>query len=107
MNFLFSLILLISFSVPAFASVVMTTTEGTATTTSTMVLDVSQTRRYLLIQNKGDEDLYVKTQTAHGAGEEGVVIIAKGNWEPIEAPIDRVYLKASTGTLDYTIVTGK
>ncbi len=108
MKFLVSIILIVLSVSFAYANqAVMTMTEGTATTTSTLAISTNVNRRYLLIQNKGSHSIYVKIQSAHEVGEEGVVIVAGGNWEPTVVPVDSIFLQSASATSDFTIVQGR
>lgn len=80
-------------------------TELTATTTSTKYLENNSLRNYLLIVNKGSVTIYVKFGSA-STGTDGVPIVAGGNYEPFEAPIDSVYIKSSSGSQPVLIFEG-
>lgn len=78
---------------------------GTATSTSTKVLNTDALREYLIIQNTGSNSIAVKFGSAQTAGE-GVVIAAGGNYEPFDCPTNSVYLEALSGTSTYIIQYG-
>ena len=79
--------------------------EYSAGTTSALALAENQSRKYLLIQNKGSQDVYLKFVGA-SSSTEGVKIIAGGNYEPILVPINAIYLKSASGTQTVTIIEG-
>lgn len=105
MRFLFMIVLLFSFRVFAAPTAVdiKTQTVVTATTTSTVALAENKERRYLLIQNNGAVTVYVKFGAAH-SGTEGVWIIAGGNYEPFQAPLESIYVKSASSTAAVTII---
>jgi hypothetical protein len=74
----------------------------TATTTSTMVLSANTYRRYLIVQNRGDASVLIKFDSAH-TGDEGLEIIATGNYELPTPPYNSVWVKAVTDTQDLVI----
>ncbi len=96
-------ILLVSFFL--FGFTVNNQATGSATTASTKVLNPLATRDYLLVINSGSSAIFAKLASAHVA-DEGVEIPAGGNWEPFNVPVDAVYLKSATGSVDYSIVEG-
>jgi hypothetical protein len=102
-KFLVLFILLISFNSMA---TVVSRTEGTATGTSAQAIAADSERKYFLIQNKGSETIYLKFDSAH-SGTEGIVIPAGGNYEPVKAPLNSVWLKSSTGSQSYVIFHGR
>lgn len=104
MKKLFITLLLFSFAAHAVTNLKDHVTFS-ATTTSGQALSLNQYRNYLLIQNRGTADIYVKANSAH-AGSEGILIVAGGSWEPLEAPIGAIFIKASTGTQSTAIVEG-
>ena len=79
--------------------------ESTATTVSTLFAASNNTRNYLLVQNKGTGIIYVKAGSVH-SGTEGVLIPAGGNWEPIQAPLDSIWIKAAAGVQAISIIQG-
>lgn len=76
-----------------------------ATVTSTLRLAANKNRKYLIIINNGSQTVYVKMGSAHTTTE-GIPIVAGGNWEPIQTPIDSVYLKSASGTQSVSINEG-
>lgn len=79
--------------------------SGNATTTSAKVLNADLERKYLLIQNRGVDSIYLKIESAH-SGTEGIVISAGGNYES-EMPIyNEIWLKSASGSQPYEILTG-
>lgn len=78
---------------------------GTATTTSTKVLDAKQDRAYLLILNMGVGDIVVKPAAVQSANE-GLTVFGGGAWEPQNVPRDAIYLKTLSGTEPYYIIEG-
>lgn len=88
------------------SSVISTMTEGTATTTSTLAKATNVNRKYLMIQNRGVEDIYIKTASVHTGGQVGIIIVGGGSWEPVDAPMESIYIKSASSTSDYTIIEG-
>lgn len=79
---------------------------GTATTVSVKVLDPNSNRKYFLFQNIGAASASVKFGSAH-SGSEGVWVPSGGSYEPLDPPIDSVYIKTAVGGSAYTILEGK
>lgn len=78
----------------------------TASTTSSKALDAQKYRKYLLIQNQGSVDIYVKFRGA-STSSEGIIISAGGNYEPERPPKEAVYIESASGTPTVWIVEGK
>lgn len=97
-------LLLLSFNVLSMSANYITS-EVTATTTSTKVLDKDEGRCAFFIQNKGSQDVWVKMVSAH-SGSEGVLIVPGGNWSPESAPRDAVYVKSSASTSAIVVADG-
>jgi hypothetical protein len=76
-----------------------------ATTTSGVALAANTQRNYLMMQNKGSSDVYIKGGSVH-SGTEGITLSAGSSWEPEEAPVGSIYIKASTGTQSISIIEG-
>lgn len=87
------------------ANVIQRQDEVSITNTSTQILDINLKRSYLLIQNKGSANVYIKFNTAH-SGIEGVKIIPGGNWESEIPPTSLAFAKAESGTNLLTIIEG-
>lgn len=79
--------------------------DVTATTVSTSVAAAEPSRGYLLIQNKGAVNVYLKFGSAH-SGTEGILIVPGGNWEPPQVPTDAIYLKSASSTAVVQILEG-
>lgn len=77
------------------------------TTTSTKALDQNAVLNYLLIQNKGTDSIYVKFGSAQTNPGEGVLIPAGGNYEPIHALANSIWLESASGSQPVMIVTGQ
>ena len=80
--------------------------EITATTTSTSIIGQNLSRGYLLIVNKGTQDVFVKARTEHSSTE-GVRIIPGGNWEPFVVPVDEMFIKSSSGSQSVSVIEGQ
>lgn len=104
-----SLLLIVGLSLtPAHAETGMklnTELNLSITTTSTQALPYDKFRRYLLILNRGTDSIYVKVNSVH-TGTEGIIIPYGGNWEPVIAPINSIYIKAASGTQDVIVLHG-
>lgn len=106
MKFLFSFFLIFAIGLPVFANTkIVTQTTASASGTSTKILDARTTRNYLLFQNNGATNIYLKFDAIH-SGTEGIVVIAGGVWEPIEVPRNSIWIKAASATPSYTILEG-
>lgn len=79
--------------------------EITATTTSVKVINANARRKYLMIQNKGPEAIYVKFETVH-TGLEGIKILSGGNYEPLYAPNNSIWIKTGASTSSVVIYEG-
>lgn len=73
---------------------------------SAKVLNQNNLRNYLLIQNLGATNIIAKFGSAISSSNEGVVIVAGGNYEPIVAPGNSLYLKAASGSPTYVVIEG-
>lgn len=91
------------FTLPLVQAGLVTQSDVTATTTSTKFLEINPIRNYLLIQNNGSTDVYIKMSSAH-SGTEGIKLVAGGAWEPILPPRNSIYIKAASGTDAVTIL---
>lgn len=92
---------------PAFATVFYgPPVTVTATVTSTQELTQNNSRMYLLIQNTGSNPVIVKFGSAQ-TGVEGITVPAGGNYEPIVAPADSVWMRSSASTSAVTIQQGQ
>lgn len=78
----------------------------TATVTSAQILGTNNNRKYLLIQNTGAQSIILKFDTVQSASE-GIVISAGGNYEPISAPTDPLFIRSASGTSTYTLIEGQ
>ena len=105
MKIFLCLIFTISFQFASAQSFYATPTAGTATTTSTLALAQNTMRKYLIIQNTGSNIISVKFGSVQ-SGTEGIWIVGGGSYEPIVAPANSIYMKATSGTSDYTIIQG-
>lgn len=106
-NFSIFLCLLMLVTSNAFSQVRGVQYDATVTTSSALVIEASATRKYLLIQNKGSTNIFVKVNSVHVANE-GVEIVAGGNWEPSpESLINSFYMKSSSGSDTVSITEGK
>jgi hypothetical protein len=83
----------------ASAEIISIKTQGelTATTTSQQVVGANMRRKYLLVQNKGSQDVYLKFETAP-TGTQGILIPRGGNYESIDMPISPAFIKTNAGT---------
>jgi uncharacterized membrane protein len=75
------------------------------TITGTQVLPYNKYRSYLLVQNKGDVDVYLKFDTTHTATE-GIKISAGGNYEPYKVPFNSIHMITASGTSSITVNGG-
>lgn len=109
-TYLLSFIVAILFALPCSAQVAATNitqmVSVNATTTSTKVLNADVGRNYLIIQNNGSASVIVKFGSVQ-SGSEGIVIIAGGNYEPVKAITNSVYVKSASGSQALTILVGK
>lgn len=104
--FLSLLLLFLLVTMDAFgASGIKTQTTANASGTSTLLLAENRSRNYILIQNRGATNVYIKFNSAH-SGTEGIEIVAGGNWEPPEAPKNAIYMKSASGTPSITTIEG-
>lgn len=90
---------LICLSVPAWAEIISIKTQGeiTATTTPAQVVGANMRRKYLLVLNKGTQDVYLKFETAP-TGTQGILIPRGGNYESIDVPISPAFVKTNAST---------
>lgn len=95
------------FSITAYASPGGRWLQSTVsvTTSASMVLPERIGRQYLMIANKGSADIYMKVDSAPGAGE-GVLIPAGGNYEAIYPANNPIFLKAASGTVSVELIEG-
>lgn len=93
-------------TLPTFSATTKFYEADVAVGASAKVLAVDSRRNYLFIQNKGSESIFFKCDSAHSALE-GIEIAAGGYYEPFEAPICDVYLKAESGTQTVHILSGR
>lgn len=100
----FFIIFLLLFSLNSY-SAGFTQTDVTVTATSTKFLEVNSSRTYLVIQNKGSVDVYFKVNSA-STSTEGIKLPSGGAYEPIEAPINSIFLKTASSTATVTIIEG-
>ena len=84
---------------------ILTMSTLTATVTSTKALSRNEARVYLLIQNTGAQTIIVKFNSVQSALE-GIQIPAGGNYEPLIAPKDAVYVETASATSGFTIMEG-
>lgn len=75
---------------------VFSQSQVTAGNTSAIALAANANRGYLLIQNQGDANCYVKFGAAIGSGNDGVLIAAAQYYEPYIAPKTAVYMKCAS-----------
>lgn len=80
-------------------------TEGTATTTSTKILDYNGARTYFFIQNKGSNNIYIKFGSTQGAAQ-GLLIGSGASFEPSVVPVDSIWLMSDAATSAYCAVEG-
>lgn len=80
--------------------------EVSVTTSSTLILAANLNRNYLLIQNRGSASIYVKFGSAHSGGEVFVEIAAGGFYEPTRVSGEAVYMKSASGTQSVTVLAG-
>lgn len=104
MKFIFLLTLLVSVNV--FAAFSKTTDAVyTATTTPTQVLAANHFRTYLLVQNRGSVVITVNVGATLTSAN-GIQIPAGGNWEPLIAPQDTIWLTSASSTSVTEILEG-
>lgn len=104
--FLALFVFVLSMSAFAAESSVFNHSEVSVTTTSAQAIAANQSRKYLLVQNKGSTSVLLKVDSAHSASE-GVEIPAGGNYEPAAVPLNAIFLKAASGTNACVVVEGK
>lgn len=75
------------------------------TTASTAVIGADATRGYLLIQNKGPENVYMGFGAPAVIGS-GVIIGAGGNYEALKAATNSVFAVAATGSTTLATLRG-
>lgn len=73
---------------------------------STQVLAQNTLRTYLIIQNTGSTIIIAKFGSTISGSNEGIQIPAGGNYEPIEAPANSLWLKALSGSPTYKVIQG-
>jgi len=104
MKYLLALLL----SVPCFGisdKYSIITQTDVVVSTSVLQLPFRASRSYLLVQNKGSDNVLVKFGSAHSASE-GILVLPGGNYEPLKVPVDSMYLKSVSGTPTVSIVEG-
>jgi hypothetical protein len=74
--------------------------------TSTQYLPQNGLRTYLIIQNNGSVNIIVKFGSVQ-TSTEGLVIVPGGNYEPIWAPANSVYIESASSSASVTIVEGQ
>lgn len=77
----------------------------TITTTSQKILDVAPNRPYLLIQNKGDQIVYLGIDD--DADNSGMAIYPTGNGEPYHAVGNAIHAVAASGSQPLVIWEGQ
>lgn len=75
-------------------------------TVSTLVLQPSNSRTYLLFQNAGTSVVAIKVETAQ-VSTEGVQIPPGGFWEPRYCPQGAIYMRSLSGANDVFILEGR
>jgi hypothetical protein len=105
---LLTLLLIVGLSETARANQVLFGPPHTVTVngTSTQYLPANTLRTYLIIQNAGAVNVIVKFGGVQ-TGSEGVVIGPGGNYEPIKAPANSVYMISASSTASVTLVEGQ
>ncbi len=73
---------------------------------STKILNQNNLRTYLIIQNIGATAIIVKFGSTITSSNEGIQIPAGGNYEPVEAPANSMYLKALSGSPAFIVIEG-
>jgi hypothetical protein len=89
----------------SFASNFQSPVTVTATTTSTQVLPGNAHRNYLIVINTGSNPIVLKAGSAQTMGE-GIYIPAGGNYEPIQAPQNSIWIETTMSTSTVTLVEG-
>lgn len=79
--------------------------EITATSSAAIGLAANRNRNYLLVQNAGSYDVYLKFDSAP-TGTDGIKIAPGGNYEAYEAPINSFYVKTATSPSSIKIYEG-
>lgn len=74
-------------------------------TTSTKIIESNAIRKYLLIQNKGSNAVYVKFGGAN-SGLDGIKIEAGGSYEPSKCPTSSIYVETESGSSTVDIMEG-
>lgn len=93
------ILLLISSSLAYAVPTAVTQTEMTVTTTSTIAVAANAKRNYLLVQNNGSTNVWMKFNSAHTGGQHFIVILAGGNVEFNNVvPRSAVYLASASST---------
>lgn len=105
MKFIIALLLSLEVTLVFAGSANYVITEVTATTTSAKILDKDDGRCAFIIQNKGTENVFIKTVTAH-TGTEGLLLVPGGNWSPAEPPRDAIFVKAEANTSAVAVADG-
>ncbi len=107
MRFLIFIALFISFSI-AEAVTFLPLVQTTATVTSTKVMAANGKRIYLLIVNTGAVAIVVKpSSTIQSSATDGITIPAGGNYEPIQAPTNDIWIRTASSTASITVVQGQ
>jgi hypothetical protein len=84
----------------------MTATEVGATTISYNVLSKNANRRCLYIQNKGALPVFVKFDSDQSTNQ-GVLIGSSVIWQPVIAPMNKLYIRSSSGTQAVVVGEGE
>jgi hypothetical protein len=97
----FLILFMLSFSAMASQWKLKSQNVGTSTATSTMILDFNYRRCFFSINNTGSHHFHIKFGSNHTAFE-GVTVLAGAKWEPIYAPVDKIWIKsANDSAYDY------
>lgn len=81
-------------------------TTASVSTSSISVASASHLRRYLIVQNRGTVDCYLKFDSAH-SGTEGLLLQANGVYEPYVVPTNEIYMKCALGTQSISVYEGR
>lgn len=81
-------------------------TNFTVTTTSQQVLPVRNRRKYLFIQNQGTDDVFIQIRDSQGSTLIGKLIVPGASYEPIQVPVQNIYMIARSGSQTVFICEG-
>lgn len=104
---IFALLAFFLFTKTAHAQSVVLSAPTTVTVTSTSTLEfpANAKRAYMIISNTGSQNAIIKFGSVQSASE-GLIIPPTGNYEPLQAPSNKLYAKTASSTTTLVIIEG-